>query len=163
MNQRFTRISIKILGQPPIESQPPFDDDDDEPAFKRDVDPACAETPDSGSGQQLLHVWYFKLEIAQCRELLFRGYGGSANMFPTRRECERRCLRHYTEGAEQFGPKLKATVEHLVDKSNSRKKLFSHRSTQIDYEFRQRKGRNGSYFSFMLIHIIVFVTFYSVL
>src|ERR1700759_1720692 len=100
---------------------------------KLDADPVCADTPDSGSGPQLLHVWYFNVEIAQCRELLYKGFGGTANRFGTRQECEDRCLRHYTEGAERFGPHIKAAVDH---KPKTQKTSFSHRFYGMDRRMR---------------------------
>lgn len=87
-------------------------------------DPACAEKPDSGEGVLLLHQWYFNVEIAQCRELLYKGSGGSPNRFKTRKECESTCLRQYVEGAEDVGPRIKPQVDH---KAGQQKKIFSHR------------------------------------
>ena len=105
-------------------------------------DPVCGELPDSGSGHQFLHMWYFNAETTQCREMLYRGYGGTSNMFATRRECERRCLRRYTTGAEEVGPKIKATVEHKH--KTHKRKFFSERLDHLDEQHHQTNGQKNN-------------------
>uniref|UniRef100_A0A914W5J1 BPTI/Kunitz inhibitor domain-containing protein n=1 Tax=Plectus sambesii TaxID=2011161 RepID=A0A914W5J1_9BILA len=55
----------------------------------------CAQTRQEGVGcnsQPLSTNWYYDVESGRCRSFRFLGCGGNDNRFPSKADCERRCV-----------------------------------------------------------------------